>query len=76
MRAVGVTRGSATISRAPASRARQIQLVVMGAHSATLAPITNTTSAFGMSLHGFEARSIPSARLLATPADTMQSRPL
>jgi hypothetical protein len=58
------------------SRARQIQLVVIGAHSAMFAPITNTTSANGMSLHGFDARSMPSARLLATPAETMQSRPL
>jgi hypothetical protein len=76
VRAVGVTRGSATISFAPLSRARQIQLVVIGAHSAMFAPITNTTSASGMSLHGFDARSMPRARLLATPADTMQSRPL
>lgn len=68
VRAVGVTRGSATMSLAPLSRARQIQLVVIGAHSAMSAPITHTTSALGM--------SIPSARLLAAPADTMQSRPL
>jgi hypothetical protein len=74
--AVGVTRGSATMSLAPLSRARQIQLVVIGAHSAMLAPTTNTTPASGMSLHGFAARPIPRARLFATPADTMQSRPL
>ena len=76
VRAVGVTRGSATMSFAPLSRARQIQLVVIGAHSAMFAPITNTTSASGMSLHGLLARSMPRARLLATPAETMQSRPL
>jgi len=49
---------------------------VIGAHSATLAPLIQTTSAFGMSDHGFAARSTPKAFLLPAPALTMQSRPL
>ncbi len=39
-------------------------------------PAIHTTSASGMSLHGLELRSIPSAFLLPVPADTMQYRPL
>jgi hypothetical protein len=51
-------------------------LVVIGAHSATLAPLTQTTSAPGMSDQGLAARSIPKAILLAAAALTMHSRPL
>jgi hypothetical protein len=49
---------------------------VIGAHSATLAPLIQTTSARGMSTHGLAARSMPNASLLAAAALTMQSRPL
>ena len=35
-------------------------------------PAVQITSASGMSLHGFELRSIPSAFLFPAPADTMQ----
>jgi hypothetical protein len=44
----------------------------MGKVSATFDPATHTTSARGMSLHGLEARSMPSAFLFPVPADTMQ----
>ena len=50
--------------------------MVIGAHSATLAPATSTTSALGMSLHGFAARSKPSIRFAAAAAGAMPIRPL
>jgi hypothetical protein len=60
---IGVIRGSATISRPPLSRQRHRYWVVIGAHSATLAPITNATSACAMSSHGLGERSTPNASL-------------
>ena len=72
VRASGTTRGSWTISLAPRSRACQMQLVVIGNVSATFDPATQTTSARGMSLHGFDPRSMPRAFLLPAPAETMQ----
>ena len=47
-----------------------------GAHSATLAPLIQTTSALGMSAQELAARSMPKAFLLPAPAETMHSRPL
>ncbi len=63
LRVIGVIRGSATISLPPLSRQRHRYSVVIGAHSATFAPVTNTTWAFGMSDHGFGERSMPKAIL-------------
>jgi len=50
--------------------------VVIGAHSAMLAPATRITFAFVMSLHGLALRSMPRIFLDAAAADTMQRRPL
>ena len=71
-RALGIDRASNPWADIPYAEV----VFIAGANVAECAPITNTTSASGMSLQGFDARSMPSARLLATPADTMQSRPL
>jgi hypothetical protein len=76
VRAMGVSRGSITISLAPRSRAPQKYWVATGKVSPTLAPATMTTWVSNRSAHGFAARSMPNAFLFAAAADTMQRRPL
>ncbi len=76
VRAMGVMRGSSTMILAPFSRADHRYSVVMGAHSATLAPAIRITSASRMSLQGLAARSMPRTFFEAAAAETMQRRPL
>jgi hypothetical protein len=60
----------------PLSRCCQRYLLRTGKVSAQFAPAIKRTSASGMSLQGFAARSMPKALLLPAAAETMQSRPL
>jgi hypothetical protein len=76
VRAVAVSRGSTTMSRAPASRAAQIHLVKMGKHSAVFDPTMRMHLASARSVMGSGDRSSPNAFAYAAPADDMQRRPL
>ncbi len=64
------------IQRPPLSRCCQRNLFSTGKVSAQFDPAISKTSASGMSLHGFAARSMPNALLFPAAAETMQSRPL
>ena len=75
-RAVAVSRGSTMIQRPPLSRCCQRNLLSTGKVSAQFDPAINKTSARGISLHGFAARSMPKALLFPAAAETMHNRPL